>query len=75
MELIALMELGVVRGPVEPHLINDFKPAWEEMPLSVTSVEAPMDQVSLQIRCDACWSTRDLALIHGQDLCTIRKEC
>ena len=30
MELIAVMELGVVRGSIDPHFVNDFEPAVAE---------------------------------------------
>ena len=30
LELIALMELGVIRGSIDPHFINDFEPAVTE---------------------------------------------
>ena len=30
MELIAVMELGVIRGSIDPHFVNDFEPAVAE---------------------------------------------
>ena len=27
LELIAVMELGVVRGAIDPHFVDDFEPA------------------------------------------------
>jgi hypothetical protein len=30
LELIAVMELGVVRGSIDPHFVNDFEPAVSE---------------------------------------------
>lgn len=30
LELIAVMELGVVRGSIDPHFVNDFEPAVTE---------------------------------------------
>ena len=30
LELIAVMELGVVRGSIDPHFVNDFEPAVAE---------------------------------------------
>jgi hypothetical protein len=26
LELIAVMELGVIRGSIDPHFVNDFEP-------------------------------------------------
>ena len=30
LELIAVMELGVIRGSIDPHFVNDFEPAVAE---------------------------------------------
>ncbi len=30
LELIAVMQLGVVRGSIDPHFVNDFEPAVAE---------------------------------------------
>ena len=35
LELIALMELGVVRGSIGPHFVNDFEPAVTETAQSI----------------------------------------
>jgi len=31
-DLIAMMELGVIRGSIHPHSVNDFEPAVRESP-------------------------------------------
>ena len=39
-ELIAVMELGVVRGSIHPHFVNDFEPTVSEsaQSISVTAI-------------------------------------
>ncbi len=34
-ELIAMMKLGIVRGSIEPHFVNDFEPAVAESTQSI----------------------------------------
>ena len=40
LELIAVMELGVIRGAIHPHSVNDFEPAVTEsaQSISVTAI-------------------------------------
>ena len=35
LELVALMELGVVRASIDPHFVNDFEPAMTESAQSI----------------------------------------
>ncbi len=36
LELVSVMELGVIRGPVDPHSVNDFEPAMAESPYGIS---------------------------------------
>ena len=40
LELITVVELGVVRGAIDPHFVNDFEPAVTEsaQSISVTAI-------------------------------------
>ena len=60
LELIAVMELGVVRGSIDPHLVDDFKPAMTESAqrIGVTAILlAVMPVVNL-----GPWTTRQTLL-------------
>ena len=36
MELVTVMELGVIRGSLDPHFVDDFEPAMSESAYSVS---------------------------------------
>jgi hypothetical protein len=36
LELVSVMELGVIRGGLDPHFVNDFEPAMTESAYSVS---------------------------------------
>jgi hypothetical protein len=41
LELIAVMELGIVRGSIDPHFVDDFEPAVSESAQGIGAATVP----------------------------------
>ena len=66
LELIAVMELGIVRGSIDPHFVDDFEPAVSEpaQGIGVTLVLLAMTLI-VNLGPDAARQTLLRKKVHG----------